>query len=279
MKNKYILSVATAIIAAATASQAQVIAGWDFDAGGTVAAPDNTPAATSGSGTASVLGMNNTYNSTTSTADADVLASAGASTGSGSYGWRVRGTPGNGWSSQAPIASQGAEFTPATGSSGYNSITVSVDIDTTAQAEGRLAIEYTLNDTAVTPVWELATITSAGTVATGTPGSIQIGSDANIVAGNYVQLSTTAGWNNLITASLGADADNDPNLAVEIVNATTGADDLNVAGTAYNNSSGNWRYDNVNIDGTPTAVPEPTSLALISMGAAGVFACRKVRKA
>ena len=49
----------------------------------------NSPAPTTlGYGSASVLGMNNSYNGTFSTNSADVLAQAGASTGSGGAGLR-----------------------------------------------------------------------------------------------------------------------------------------------------------------------------------------------
>ena len=59
-------------------------------------------------------------------------------------------------------------------------------------------------------------------------------------------------------------AANDPNFAIEMVNASTGADNVSAAGTALNNSSGNWRFDNIAISGT--AVPEPSALALTGFG-------------
>lgn len=213
--------------------------------------------------------MNNTYNGTTSTANADVLASAGASTGSGSYGWRVRGTPGNGWSSQAAIGSQGAEF--ATSTVGYNNITVSFDIDTTAQAEANLAVFYTLDDSVSNPTWVDATISSVGTLGTIKNNT----TSANTVMGSYVTLGAS-GWNNQITANLSGilGINNDPNFAIEIVNASTGTDDVNGSGTAYNNSSGNWRYDNVLISGA-LAVPEPSTFALIGCGFAALIGLRR----
>ncbi len=268
MKNQKALAVVAALVASITAAQSQnVITAWSFDAGGVAAAPYNSPAPTVGTGTASVLGMNNTYNSTTSSANADVLASTGASTGSGSFGWRIRGTPGNGWSSQAPIATQGAEF--ATSTIGYDTITISVDINTTAQAERNLAILYTLDATVGSPVWVNATLTSAGSV-----GSLQNNStSANTITGNFVQLGS--GWNNLITASL-PNAGGNANLAIEIVNASTGVDAKNISGTAYNNTSGNWRYDNISFSGTP--VPEPSALALVGIGLTTLIAFRRKLK-
>jgi len=260
-----------------------VIASWSFDAGGTIAAPYNTPAATFGTGSATQLGMTNPYafangEGPGSVASCDVLASAGASTGAGAFGWRVRGNgntagsgPGvaNGWNSAAPIGTQGAQFSVDT--TGYTAITVSTDINVTTQAERNLAILYTLDDTVSSPVWVNAIITSAGTQGTLTTNS----SSVSTIMGNYVQLSTAgAGWNNLITASLPG-VSNDPNFAVEIVNASTGADCVNGSGAALNNSSGNWRYDNITISGT-TVAPEPGTLG--ALAAAGLALLTRRRK-
>ena len=40
-------------------------------------------------------------------------------------------------------------------------------------------------------------------------------------------------------------AANNPNFAIEMVNASTGADNVSTQGTALNNTSGNWRFDNI----------------------------------
>ncbi len=163
------------------------------------------------------------------------------------------------------------EFTPADGTSGYSGITVSFDLNATGQAERNLTVLYTLNDLASTVVWELATITSAGTLATLENNS----TSPNTGIGNYVELSGAGtGWNNGITATLGADANNDPNLSVEIVNASTGADCVNTSGVALNNSSGNWRFDNIVI----TGVPEPTTLALAGCGFATLIGLLRLKK-
>jgi hypothetical protein len=274
MRTRKALGLATAAVLAAMgvrSASASTIAGWDFDAGGTIAAPYNTPAATSGTGSATQLGMTNGYTFNNgegpgSVASCDVLASAGASTGAGSFGWRVRGNGNsansgagvaNGWNSNAPIGTQGAQFNVST--SGYSGITVSADINATGQAERNLAIEYTLDDTQVTPVWVDATLASAGNATVETNSS-----SVNTIVGSYVELSGGgSGWNNLITASLPSAADNDPNIAMEIVNASTGADCVNTSGASLNNSSGNWRFDNITVSGTP--VPEPASASLLGL--------------
>ena len=135
--------VAILLLAAVQAHAQTVITAWNFDARGTVAPPDNSPAPTTGSGRAVVLGMTNTYNGTTSTADADVTAQGGASTGAGSYSWRIRGSPGNGWSTQAPIGTQGAEFDAST--VGYSNVVISFDAFFSTQAPAKMELEYTTN--------------------------------------------------------------------------------------------------------------------------------------
>ena len=280
MKQAVILTVIGASAATTQLGAQTTIADWDFDLIGAQAAPYNTPSATIGSGSATQLGMNNNYTFNNnegpgSIAWCDVLASAGASTGNGSYGWRIRGPSNaggggagqsNGWNSQAPVATQGAEFSVDT--SLYSSITLSVDINTTAQAERNLAILYTLDDTVANPVWLNATITSAGNLGT----TLNNSSSSSTISGNYVQLGS--GWNNLITASFSG-VSQDANFAVEIVNASTGSDCVNVSGAALNNSSGNWRYDNVKISGTLVAAPEPGTVALVGCGLAALIAMRR----
>ena len=274
MKHKKIASMAALIVASLSAAHAQTITGWTFDNDGIGA--NASPAPSTGIGTATALGMSNSYpgpaGPTNAVSNPDILSSSGSSTPSLPDAWRVRGNgtapnSANGWNSAAPIGTQGAEFSAST--VGFDSITVSFDINTTAQAERNLAVLYTLDDTVGSPVWQIATITSAG----GLGGSIQTGSGVNTIGGNYVQLSSAAGWNNGISASISG-AGNDANFAIEIVNASTSTDNVNISGGAYNNSSGNWRYDNVDISGTP--VPEPTTLALAGLG--GLAALVAVRR-
>ena len=56
MKNKQIASIAALIATSITAAQAQTIAGWNFESDSI--AINNNPAADTGSGTASSIGMN-----------------------------------------------------------------------------------------------------------------------------------------------------------------------------------------------------------------------------
>ena len=258
---------AALLIASLSAAKATAITDWDFDS--YAIGVTNSPVPSTGTGVATALGMNNSYNNTNSISTPDILSSPGASTGSSSQGWRVRGASaapdaGNGWSSQAPIGTQGAEFDAST--AGFNSIQVSFDIDTTAQAERNLQLEYTLNGS----TWFNATLTLAGSLGYLTNNS----TSANTVDGSYYILGS--GWNNDITANLTGitGANNDADFGIRIVNASTGADDVNVSGNALNNTSGNWRYDNVLISGIAD-VPEPSTFALAGLGLAGLVAFRK----
>lgn len=281
MKLKTLITMGGLLAATLGAAQAQTtIADWNFDSLGTQAAPYNSPAPSTGSGTATVLGMSNNYNdgTTGSSPYADVLSTPGASTGANSYGWRIRGgsttggagTP-NGWSTNAPVGTQGAQF--AANTTGYNNIGLSFDLYTTGQAEANVAVEYTLNGT----TWnDVSLISYSGAMSTAVHNNT---TSAGTIMGEYLQLKTAAGgWYNDITAILPSTAANDPNFAIKIVNASTGTDDINQSGTIYNNNSGNWRYDNVNITGSIVPVPEPNTLACFGLGFTAFIAICKFRK-
>jgi hypothetical protein len=72
-------------------------------------------------------------------------------------------------------------------------------------------------------------------------------------------------------------AANNPKFAIEMVNASSGADCISAAGGALNNSSGNWRLDNVSISGASTGstsgtTPQISSGGVVSAGSFGGFA-------
>jgi hypothetical protein len=257
----------------ATSVHAQsVITDWTFDnitaASGTVVA---SPTPATGSGTAIALGMDNTYGTPgPSMSIPDVIASTGSSTGAGNE-WRIRGgkigtgAAANGWSSLAPVGTQGAQFNVST--VGFSNIKLTFDLETTSAAEANLAVLYTTDGS----TWIDATITSVTTAGALIKNNT---TSANTITGSYLTLNGN-GFNNGITVDLSGitAANNDANFGVQIVNASTGADDLNGSGTAYNNSSGNWRYDNVTI--SSTLAPEPTTIALGGLGLAGLLAARR----
>jgi hypothetical protein len=251
-------------------AQTTTIADWDFDTLGTIAAPYNTPSATTGTGSASILGMNNSYNGTTSTADGDVTSTPNASTGSGSYAWRIRGTTGNGYSTSAPIGTQGVEFDAST--TGFENIQISFDIYFTTAAPAEIQLQYTTDGSTWINASELAYATKSSYI-------LNNSSNPNLVNGTYFYETGGQAWYNELTAnlSLASGVANDSSFGIRIVNAATGTAETTSTGAAYGNSSGNWRFDNVTITGT--AVPEPSTVALMGLGLAGVAALRRKLKA
>lgn len=255
-------------------ASATTITQWNFE--NDTIAVNNSPAPSTGVGTASSIGMTNSYNSTTSVTADDVIAGANGDTGGNGASdltqvWRIRGqSPGNGWSSQAPIGTQGAVFAAST--VGYSAINVSFDWYLTNQAPTNMMLEYSNNGGTT---W----VDQAINIGSDTPISSLMGNalDANTVNGPYVQASPAGQgqeWLQGLTATINDPlAANNPNFEFELVNASTGADVLGAKGGAYNNNSGNWRFDNITISGTAVPVPEPSSVALLLIGGAGLVTC------
>ena len=239
------------------------IAQWTFE--NDAIALNNSPAPSTGAGTATPLGMTNSFNGTTSTNTDDVLLGASGDTGSNGLAdttqiWRVRGqTPGNGWSSQAPIGTQGAVFATSTARIA-GPINVSFDWYATTQGEANLQLEYTTNGSTWINVPIVVPAGDADVVAKTNSSS------ANTVTGSYVQMSGGQQWAPGLTATISDPAAaNNPNFAIELVNASTGADDIAAAGTPLNNTSGNWRFDNIDI-AAPQAYT-PGDLVVLQVGA------------
>ena len=240
------------------------IAQWVF--GTVTGAPDNSPAPSTGSGTASILGMTNNYTFTNapitvtgsgtftyaatgnntvvgSTADADVLATSGDPHGFANA-WRVRGPSntfpnttgnGNGWALQAPQYTQGVEFDGSAAS--YTNVLFSADWDTTAQGVADLQMQYTVNGTTWNNIGGLDVAPSGG-------GFETVSQDFSGVAG----------------------VSGDPSFGVRLVSAYDPTEPIpnysGASGGYYNDNSGNWRFADVTISGTAvtTAAPVPAAL-------------------
>ena len=247
-----LLLLGSASLTTHASAQLLTVTEWAFD--NNAIAVNTSPAPSTGTGTASTLGFNSTYNSqatptpanSTSVDTSDVNSSTPNSTDpAGIQQWRIRGGDGttggntstgnNGWSSFAPVASQGAQFVAST--AGFNNIQVSFDWSPTAQGEAKLQLQYTLNgSTYINVPANLFTATGGATASTNT-------SSANTVMGGFLLSTTTTAYMNGITANLSsiAGAANDKNFGIRLVNAATGADDTTTTGAALNNTSGNWR--------------------------------------
>jgi uncharacterized protein (TIGR03437 family) len=238
-------------------AQADVIAAWTFE--NNALAVSNSPAPSTGSGTAKSIGMDVYQTPSVGVTTDDVLAGSAGDTGVNGNAdltniWRVRAqqassTSGaaNGWSSLAPIGTQGVIFAAST--VGYNNITVSFDWYATNQGVANLQFAYTTDGS----TWHTVALNPSGSSAG--LAFLNNTTSANTVKGPYVSITGGAGqdWFTGLTATISdPNAANNPKFAIEMVNASTGADNLGASGTPLNNNSGNWRFDNVTISGQST---------------------------
>src|ERR1019366_3223966 len=139
-----IVCISTVLLASLSGGEAApTLTAWTFD--NLAVGINSSPQPSTGLGTATALGMNNSYNNTNSLSNPDIQSLAGSSSG-GVNSWRVRGfsnisgSRGNGWSTNAPIGTQGAQFTGST--FGYYKIKVSFDVYATADAEANVQVQY-----------------------------------------------------------------------------------------------------------------------------------------
>lgn len=289
-KGRAIVLVAAAIGSMAfapSALKAATIADWTFE--NDTIAINNSPAPSSGTGTASSIGMATYPTPNVGVTTDDVLQGATGDTGANSVAnltqiWRIRAQAesngaANGWSSLAPIGTQGAVFAENPGPN--TSVSVSFDWYATTQGEANLQLAYTTDGTHFMNV----PLTLSGS-DTGLLPLTNGGSDTNTVTGSYVSdnvknpgVSGTAGqdWFTDLTATItDPNMENDANFAIEMVNASTGADCVSTKGTALNNNSGNWRFDNVDITAA-NPVPEPASAALLGLAGMAILGRRRAK--
>jgi hypothetical protein len=229
---------------------------WSFSAA--AGAPDNSPSPSTGTGTFTTLGMTNSYNGG-NTANDDVLSTPGTMVpGFSEFTIRVRGTPNNGWATHAAGAAQytqGIELDAST--VGFSNIQFAFDWYSTTQGIRDLQFQYNTNIGNSAGWTNLGGTSSTGTYLA-TPN-------------DYYNASSPPGT---ITVNLSgiAAANNDANFGVRLVSAydSTGNVSNDYASATlsggqtviYNNSSGNWRFDNLTFTGTANGSTVTTSSAV-----------------
>ena len=259
MKKLILVSCIAALFASPALSHAQsTIIQWNFETLPIAVNLNPAPSINNSAGaeSAASIGMQ-LFNGSTTNAP-DVLAGVSGDTGVNGIAnltqvWRIRGVTGNGWISTAGIGTQGAQFNVDT--TGYTNPTVAFDWYLTTQGEGRLQLQYT--DDGINWSNVQITIPAAEQGTNIVVSDNTSGSDAKSVQGFYVS-SITSGqeWYTNLSATISDPlAANNPNFGVRLVNASTGASCVNSKGAALNNTSGNWRFDNINIAGAQ--LPKP----------------------
>lgn len=227
---------------------------WTFESYGTTSFVPH-PAPEFGSGTATSIGFDTSFvfaggTGTGSTNAPDTGVQAGSSTPTGTIYWRVRGAgPGNGWNTQSPIGTQGAQFDVSTVN--YNDVVVSFDLYFTTQGEAKMCLLYTTNAWATTNVANSIFYAPNPTfIVNNSPPNPDYSADT--VAGNFFYQTVGQNWYNNITVDLTGvpGVANNPNFSFKIVNAAQGNDCVAFNGGSYNNSSGNTRFDNVTVGGS-----------------------------
>lgn len=244
------LACCLAAVSAPTNALGVTITQWNFNSATGV---NNSPAPSTGSGSATPVGMNGGAN------NADIGAATGntpsSDPGLPNNAWRVRGSTSNGWSGTTQLLS-GAQFNAST--AGASNVVASFDVHATDGSPRYAQFQYTTDG---------ANFTSFGALL-----------DFNATFDGFAPFSFDLSG---IPA-----VNNNPLFGVKLVSAFSPVEFTNANGvqpantafqrasataTVYNGTAGNWRFDMVTI----SSVPEPSSLVAGALAAVGLALVRR----
>lgn len=263
-----------AVLAAISASvaTADVITRWSFnrDAGGNLPASPTSPAASTGSGTASLFGGVNATGTGFASGTVNGASSEGttppAADPLGNNAWQINAN----WDPNAANLSQGVRFAAST--AGFvDDVVVTWDLRQSNSSSRFSAFQYTIDGT------NWLTLTDATRITIGTnPLNDGAGS---VTAGGLLTRTIGDRWLNQNSVDLsGLGAGNNAQFAFRVVAAHDPSGTTFVrtdTGVAPISATGTWRFDAVTI--SATAVPEPSSAVLIGSAMLGLIAYRRRR--
>lgn len=257
--------VACLILGSVNKSNADVITGWNFNS----VTPDatlttGTTAASVGTGTASVIGGTN----------ASFATGAGTIGGTDNSGWNITTFAAQGTGS----GTRGVQFTGST--AGFTNITLDMDLRMSGTASRFFQLQATSDGSTYGNV--------SGGVATG-PTVLNNNVTATMSSSGLIQIQSSPATQqfaegfrySFATNSLFENNANFGFRLLSVFDPVNGSNYIssNAGTTAAYSVNGTFRLDNIAINGI-TAVPEPTSIALLSVaGFAGLAASYRRRKA
>jgi hypothetical protein len=257
--------VACLILGSVNKSDADVITGWNFNSVVPDAAPaTGTTAASVGTGTASLIG------GTTAT----FATGAGTIGSPDNSGWNVTT-----WAAQGTgSGTRGVQFTGST--AGFTNITLDMDLRMSGTVSRFFQLQATSDGSTYNDV--------SGGVVTG-PTVLNNNVAATMSSSGLIQIQAASGSQafaegfrySFATNSLFENNANFGFRLVAVFDPVNGSNYIssNAGTVAAYSTAGTFRLDNISINGT-SAVPEPTSIALLSVaGFAGLAANYRRRKA
>ncbi len=257
--------VACLILVSVNKSDADVITGWNFNS----VIPDatlttGTTAASVGSGTASLIGGTS----------ATFATGAGTIGGTDNSGWNVTT-----WAAQGTgSGTRGVQFTGST--AGFTNITLDMDLRMSGTVSRFFQLQATSDGSTYSDV--------SGGVATG-PTVLNNNASATMSSSGLIQIQAASVSQQFAegfryTFATNSLLENNANFGFRLLAVFDPVNGSNYVSsfagtTAAYSTGGTFRLDNISINGT-TAVPEPTSIALLSVaGVAGLAASYRRRKA